>query len=93
MCLCVCVSMCILHSVTRQRLGKQFLVAKTTRATIEKLLDASFYMRYLSYRRKVVDTYCRNSEDFYILEMPKSEGAGCTGVGYCQAIRLRFCTR
>jgi hypothetical protein len=39
----------------RQRLGKNVTTATNTHATIEELLDVSFYMRSVSYQRKIGD--------------------------------------
>jgi hypothetical protein len=47
------VPVCIPLIVARQRLGKHILAATNTHATIEELLDAAFYVRCVSYRRKV----------------------------------------
>jgi hypothetical protein len=41
--------------VARQRLGKKVAAATYTQATVEKLLDASFSMRFELYRRRVDD--------------------------------------
>jgi hypothetical protein len=41
------------HTVARQRLGKNVTASSNTHATIEELLDASFPMQSVSYRRKM----------------------------------------
>jgi hypothetical protein len=41
--------------VATQRFGKNVSAATSKQATIEELLDASFYMRSVSYQRKVGD--------------------------------------
>jgi hypothetical protein len=41
--------------VARQRLGKNVTTTISTHVRIEELLDASFYMRSVSYQRKVCD--------------------------------------
>jgi hypothetical protein len=42
-------------TAARQGLGKNVTAATNTHATIEELLDASFFMRSVSYQRKVGD--------------------------------------
>jgi hypothetical protein len=42
-------------NIARQRLGKNVTTATNTHAAIEELLDSSFSMRSLSYRRKIGD--------------------------------------
>jgi hypothetical protein len=57
---CLCVCMYIPTIVARQRLVKHVPAARHTHATIEELLDASFYMRLLSHQRIAAHhrTYC-----------------------------------
>jgi hypothetical protein len=43
--------------VARQRFGKHASAAINTRATTEELLDVSFSMRAVSYKRKVGDLF------------------------------------
>jgi hypothetical protein len=44
-----------LSIVTRQRLGKNVTTAKNIHVTVKELLDASFSMRPVSYRKNVGD--------------------------------------
>jgi hypothetical protein len=48
-------ALCFYVYVASQRLGKNFTSARSTQATIEELLDASFCMQSVSYARKVGD--------------------------------------
>jgi hypothetical protein len=48
----VCVSVCFPPIVARQRLARNVTAAVNTQAPIEKLLNASFYMRSVSYKKK-----------------------------------------
>jgi hypothetical protein len=43
--------------IARQRLGKNIIAATNTEEKIESLLNASFSMRSVSYRRKVCDYF------------------------------------
>jgi hypothetical protein len=43
--------------VVRQRLGNNVTAATNIQARTEKLLDASFSLRYVSYQRKVCDHF------------------------------------
>jgi hypothetical protein len=52
-------SMCIYvypTMVARQRLGKDITAATNKHATIEEMLEASFYKRSVSYQRNVGDS-------------------------------------
>jgi hypothetical protein len=42
-----------LPPIAKQRLSKHVPMATNTHTTIDKLLDVSFYMRCISYQRKV----------------------------------------
>jgi hypothetical protein len=57
-CLCACVSALLLlgsGSAARQRLAKHISAETNTHATIEELLDVTFFMRSVSYQGKVGD--------------------------------------
>jgi hypothetical protein len=41
--------------IARQLMGKHVPAATNTQATVEELLGASFSMRDMSYKRKVID--------------------------------------
>lgn len=52
--LCGCLSVYVPLTVARQRLGKSIPPATNTHATMEKLLDASFSVLFVSYQAKVI---------------------------------------
>jgi uncharacterized protein (DUF486 family) len=53
--------------VDRQRLGNKVSATTNTHATIEELLDTSFYTLSVSYKRKVADKFFQELLFFFVL--------------------------
>jgi hypothetical protein len=54
---CLCVCMCILSVVARQRLGRHTSAITNAEAVIEELLDALFSMWSVSCQREISDLF------------------------------------